>query len=149
MPRSPQDDRQDAVPAADRRGEAPVYRSARVQQKRRNPLKALVPALILGAFGVVIARQELPGFADWWARTFTPGEWHSRDTCRRAVLAELGGGRYPRLLDGGELHRTRDGPSVTRMRFAVLGDAGEERVVVYNCYLDPEGRVFKLARTPE
>lgn len=148
MRRDTHDDRQDALPA-DRRGEAPAYRSARAPGRRRNPARVLVPVLILATFATVVARQEVPAFADWWARTFTPKAWHSRDTCRRAVLDELRGGRYARALGDGKLQQTQDGPSVTGMRFAVLDENGGERVVEYNCYLDADGRLFKLTRSGE
>lgn len=149
MRRNPPNDRQDVLPETDRRGEAPAYRTVHTQQRRRNPFRVLLPVVMFGTFAVVVARQEVPAFADWWARTFTPAEWHSRDTCRRAVLAELSGGQYARTLRDGKLQQTQDGPSVTGMTFAVLDEGGEEQVVEYNCYLDGEGRVFRLTRKPE
>lgn len=116
------------------------------QRRPRNRLKPLIPLLIMAAFAVFIAREEVPAVADWWERTFEPEQWQSKRVCRDAALAELGGGRYPRLLDGGDLHDTPDGPYISKMKFAVLGEDGREQTVEYACYLDPGGRVFKLVR---
>lgn len=144
-----QDNSRDTGLPGDRRGEAPVYASTRTRQRRHNPVKRLIPALILVAFGVLFARQQVPAFADWWERTFTPAVWQVKRTCRDAALADLEGDRYPRLLDSGELHETRDGPYITGMSFSALDSGGEARVIEYSCYLDSQGQVFRLNRKPE
>lgn len=103
----------------------------------------------MAAIGVLIAREQVPAFADWWERTFTPAVWQARHTCREAAQADLKGGRYARLLRGGELQQTVDGPILTQMTYSVLDDGGEEQVVEYSCYLDSQGRLFRLNRSPE
>ncbi len=100
----------------------------------------------MAAFAAFVARQEVPAVADRWERTFTPDQWHSKRVCRDAALAELGSGRYARLVAGGDLHETPDGPYVGRMKFAVLGENGREQTVEFACYLDSDGRVFRLVR---
>lgn len=147
--RTNEDDRRSAVSAAERRGEAPAYSAAGVRQRRRKPVKRLLPLLIMAAIGVLIAREQVPAFADWWERTFTPAVWQARHTCREAAQADLKGGRYARLLRGGELQQTVDGPILTQMTYSVLDDGGEEQVVEYSCYLDSQGRLFRLNRSPE
>ncbi len=106
----------------------------------------MIPLLIIAGFAVFIAYQEVPAFADLLERSFTPERWQTKQTCRNAALAELRGGQYARLLDGGELHSTQDGPSVTGMKFAVLGEDGREQTVEYNCYLDGSGQIVRLSR---
>ena len=144
-----QDDTQPPAGDYDPRGEAPSYPARRGPRRQRNPARKLVPALILVFFGVLFARQQVPAFAEWWERTFNPQEWQARDTCRQAAMAELRGGRYARLRDPGELHRTQDGPSITGMQFSALDVEGGERRVEYNCYLDAQGRLFRLDRVAE
>lgn len=100
----------------------------------------------MAGFGVFIAYKEVPAVADFLERSLTPERWQIKQTCRAAVLAELSSGQYARLLDGGELHQTQDGPYVSRMRFAVLGENGREQTVEYNCYLDGNGQLVKLSR---
>jgi hypothetical protein len=132
----------------DRRGEAPGYEATRAGRRRHNPAKRLIPVLIMLGIGVLFARQQVPAFADWWERTFTPAVWQAKHTCRQAALDALEDSRYARLLDAGELHETRDGPYVADMRFSVLDTGGETRVVGFTCYLDSQGRLFRLNRDP-
>lgn len=149
MHRRQNEDSREPAGNHDPRSEAPAYPAARGKPRRRNPARQLVPVLVLAGFGVLFARQEVPAFADWWERTFNPGDWQVRDTCRQAVLAELGSGRYARLREPGELHSTQDGPFVTAMRFRALDDEGRERSIEYNCYLDGQGRLARLNRVSE
>jgi hypothetical protein len=148
-PGNEQDDRHSAAVQGDPRGEARSYGAADRGRRRRHPAGRLVPLLIFAGIVVLIARQEIPAFADWWERTFAPAEWKAKRTCSEAAIADLKDGRYARRLTGGELHETRDGPYVTGMKFTVLDDSGEERVVEYSCYLDSQGRLFRLNRRPE
>jgi hypothetical protein len=147
--RNEQDDTEAPVTRSERRGEVPAYSAARPRSRRANPARRLIPVLILAVFGVFIARQQIPAFADWWERTFMTAAWQTKSTCRQAALADLKDGRYARLLHGGDLHETPDGPYLTQMRFAVLGSNGQEQVVEYNCYLDSQGRLYRLNRRPE
>jgi hypothetical protein len=116
------------------------------ERQPRFRLGPVVPFLIAAAFVVFIAHQEVPAVADFLERSFTPEQWQSKQTCREAALAELGAGQYARLLDGGEVHQTPDGPLVRDLRFAVLGEDDREQTVRYNCYLDANGEVFRLVR---
>jgi len=133
----------------DPRGEAPGYAATRTGRRRHNPVKRLIPVLIMLAIGVLFARQQVPAFSDWWERTFTPDVWQVKQTCSQAALDTLKDSHYARLLDVGELHKTGDGPYLEGMRFSVLDSGGDTRVVGFTCYLDSQGRLFKLNRDPE
>jgi hypothetical protein len=130
----------------DPRGEATSYTPVRSRKKRDRPLKRLIPFLILAGVGVLIARQEIPAVNDWWERTFSAEEWEIKDTCKQAVLEESSNRQYVRVLKGGEVHVTRDGPYIDGLKIVVLGEAGREEVMDYTCYLDNEGHLFKLTR---
>jgi hypothetical protein len=144
-----QEDRHTPVVDGERSGEAPPYTSARFRGKQRNPLKRLIPFAILAAFGVLIARQEIPAVSDWWQKTFAPDEWRARDTCRKAVLDDARERRYARMLASGKVHKTADGPYVDGLRIVVLGTTGAEETIGYTCYLDNDGQLFRLTRTSE
>ncbi len=144
-----QEDGQSPVPEKDRRGEAAPYTSARLREKRRNPMKRLIPFVIVAAFGVIIARQEIPAVDDWWQKTFAPEDWRAKDTCRQAVLDEAKGRRYKRIVTPGEVHRTADGPYVEGLRLVVLGETGADETIYYTCYLTNDGKLFRLTRTSE
>ncbi len=141
-------DSQPPVMERGRRADAPAGERRSGSRRGRRLPRVLALLMVLG-FGLVVARQEIPAVADWWARTFTPAEWGVRQTCRQAVQEELGDHRYLRLLRDGGLHHTQDGPYVTQMRFSVLGEEGGETTVTYQCYLDNNGRVFRLKRGSE
>lgn len=138
--------RPDPGSRAGRGDEGSAYREPPGAKRRRNLLKPMIPLLIMAGFGVFIAYKEVPAVADLLERTFTPERWQIKQACRNSALAELSSGQYARPLDGGELHQTQDGPYVSRMKFAVLGEDGRERTVEYNCYLDGSGQLVKLSR---
>jgi hypothetical protein len=98
--------------------------------------------------GVLIARQEIPAFNDWWEQTFSRATWQVRSSCRDAVFRDLAPHSYPRVLKAGDLHKTADGPFLEGVRVAVLKEEGGEAVVEYSCYLDNDGHLYKLERKP-
>lgn len=138
------DDSRARVPEADARGEAPVYTSARSRRKPRNPMRRVVPFLIMGGILLMIARHEVPAVDEWWERTFFAETWKVKDTCRQAVLEAARQRQYVRVLKAGKVHRTRDGPYVDGLKIVVLGNAGGEEVLQYTCYLDNDGQLFRL-----
>lgn len=134
---------------ADRRGEARTIPPGAPKAGRNKRFGALIPLLMFAAFAALIASQEIPAFANLLERVFQPAKWQTKTTCHDAALAELPANSYARLLDGGSLHRTADGPSVTGIRFTMLDQEGGERNVTYDCYLSTSGKLHRLTlRTP-
>ena len=128
----------------DPRGEALSHRSLRPQRRRRHPAARVLPFVIMAAIGLLIAREEVPAVGEWWERTFFAADWKAGNTCREAVLKDVGRGRYARVLRPGKVHRTQDGPYVDGLRVAVLDETGADKVVEYTCYLDNAGQLFRL-----
>ncbi len=147
-PRNRPRDSQPPVMEREPRSEEPAYGTPPAAGRGRR-LPRVLALVILVAFALIVARQEIPAVADWWARAFTPAEWGVRQTCRQAARADLRDRRYVRLLRAGKLHHTQDGPYVTRMTFSVLGEDGGRETVAYQCYLDNNGQVFRLERGSE
>jgi hypothetical protein len=125
-------------------GQRPVY--GRQQRERRSPLRKIVPVLFIAAIALLIARQEIPAVHDWWEMTFSPDSWRAQNSCRQAVIDDSGKGRYLRVLEPGDVHNTMDGPYVDNLLVVELGANGVEERVAYTCYLDKQGRLFRLNR---
>ena len=53
------------------------------------------------------------------------------------------------MLEPGEVHDTMDGRYVDDLVVVELSENGFEERVVYTCYLDKQGRLFKLNRKPD
>jgi hypothetical protein len=136
--------RRQPAPETNRQSPAPAYGSARRGHKR--PLSKLVPFLVLAAIAALIARQEIPAVAEWWEKTFAAEEWTLKQTCRNAVMESDSDGRYLRLVEAGEVHRTADGPYVDNLEIVELSASGVEQKVEYTCYLDKRGELFRLNR---
>jgi len=118
----------------------------RQREQRRSPFKKLIPFLFIALIGILIAREEIPAVHDWWQKTFFPDDWRAQNTCRQAVIDDSGNGKYLRVLKPGEVHNTIDGPYVENLQVVELGANGVEEKVEYTCYLDQQGRLFKLNR---
>ena len=103
--RRPDDDSRARLPETDTRGEVPVYASARSRRNPRNPMRRVVPFLIMGAILLMIARHEVPAVDEWWERTFFAEAWKVKDTCRKAVLEAASQRQYVRVLKRSEEHR--------------------------------------------
>ncbi len=133
------DTRHERGSPANPRGEPRTVHTDASDNRRPNKLRPLIPILIFGAFAALIASQEVPAFVDWLERVFQPVQWQTKASCRDAVLENLPAGSYARLQDGGSLDQTSDGPSVIGIRFAILAQDGEEKIVSHDCYLDADG----------
>ena len=120
----------------------------RRQRETHSPFKKYIPLLFIAVIGILIARQEIPAFRDWWQMTFSPDSWSAQNTCRQAVIDNSGRGKYLRVLEPGEVHDTSDGPYVEGLVVMELGANGFEQRVEYTCYLDKQGSIFKLNRKP-
>ncbi|TVP82466.1 MAG: hypothetical protein EA346_02485 [Thioalkalivibrio sp.] len=138
------DTRNERRSPANPRGEARTPHTDASDSRRPNKIKPLIPILIFGGFATLIASQEVPAFADWLERVFQPAQWQTKASCRDAVLEDIPAGSYARLQDGGSLNQTPDGPSVMGIRFAMLGQDGEEQIVTYDCYLAADGQLHRL-----
>ena len=118
----------------------------RQQRERRNLAKKIIPFLFIALIVILIARQEIPAVHDWWQMTFSPDSWSAQNTCRQAIIDNPGSGKYLRVLKPGEVHDTADGLYVDDLLVAELAANGFEERVAYTCYLDQQGRLFKLNR---
>jgi hypothetical protein len=119
----------------------------RQQRERRSPFRKIIPVLFIAIVGVLIAREEIPAVHDWWQKTFSPDSWRAQNTCRQAVIDDSGNGKYLRVLNPGKVHTTIDGPYVEKLLVVELGANGVEDRVEYTCYLDRQGKLFKLNRS--
>lgn len=120
----------------------------RRQRARHRPLRKIVPFLFIAVIGALIAREEIPAVHDWWQKTFSPDSWRAQKSCRQALIDNSGNGKYQRLLEPGQVHTTQDGRYVENLLVVELGADGVEEKVEYTCYLDKQGRLFKLNRRP-
>ena len=125
-------------------GQRSVY--GRQQRDRHSPFRKIIPFLFIAIIGMLIAREEIPAVHDWWQKTFSPDSWMAQNTCRQAVIDASGNGKYLRVLKPGEVHSTIDGLYVENLLVVELGSTGGEEKVEYTCYLDKQGKLFKLNR---
>jgi len=116
------------------------------RQRRGNNFRKLIPLLFITAFGVLIAYQEIPAFADWWERTFFFQTWQVKNTCQQAAIEESSNPDFARVLKPGKVHRTGNGAYIDRLVLGEMGKEGVEQKVEYTCYLDSAGVVVKLNR---
>jgi hypothetical protein len=121
---------------------------ARRQRERHSPFRKIIPFLFIAIIGVLIAREEIPAVHVWWQKTFSPDSWRAQDACRQAVIDDSGNGKYLRVLKPGKVHTTMDGPYVEKLLVVELGANAVEERVEYTCYLDRQGKLFKLNRRP-
>ena len=119
---------------------------ARQREQRHSPFRKIIPFLFIAVIGVLIAREEIPAVHDWWQKTFFPDSWRAQNSCRLAVIDDSGNGKYLRVLEPGQVHNTLDGPYVENLLLVELGANGVEERVEYTCYLDRQGKLFKLNR---
>ena len=122
------------------------YGYGRQREQRRSPFRKIIPFLFIAIIGMLIAREEIPAVHDWWQKTFSPDSWMAQNTCRQAVIDASGNGKYLRVLKPGDVHSTIDGPYVENLLVVELGTTGGEEKVEYTCYLDKQGKLFKLNR---
>jgi len=120
---------------------------ARQREQRRSPFRKLIPVLFIAVIGLLIAREEIPAVHEWWQQTFSPDSWKAQNTCRQAVIDDSGNGKYLRVLEPGEVHETMDGPYVENLLVVELGANGVEEKIEYTCYLNKQGKLFKLSRS--
>ena len=131
---------------SDEQGEGRL-RTAPYRRTQRNKLTGqLIPFVVLAIFGVIIAQQEVPAFAQWWEKLVAPREWQAKQQCQQAALARASRPAFARVVKPGRVHRTEDGLYVERVVLGEMSDAGAEQSVEYSCYLDSAGNLVKLNR---
>jgi hypothetical protein len=116
------------------------------RQRRDSNLRKLIPLLLIGAFGVLVAHEEIPAFAEWWEKTFSPDIWEVKNTCQQAALKQSNNPNYARILKPGKVHKTENGTYVDHLVLGEMGQDGAEQKVEYTCYLDSGGVLVKLNR---
>jgi len=131
---------------SDRTGDQ-SYGSGRRREQRHSRFRKIIPLLFFAVIGFLIAREEVPAVHDWWQQTFSPDSWTAQNTCRQAVIDDSGNGKYQRMLKPGQVYETMDGPYVENLVVVELGANGVEEKIEYNCYLDKQGKLFKLSRS--
>jgi len=109
-------------------------------------MRKLIPVLILGAFALVIAHQEIPAFADWWESALFPEAWQVKNTCQQAAIKQSDNPDYARILKSGKVHNTEKGTYIDRLVLGEMDKGGVEQKIEYTCYLDSAGVLVKLNR---
>ena len=122
----------------------PAY--IREGRRRRKTARRIIPFLILLVFGFVIAREEIPLVYEWSEKTFRPAVWSAKKTCQQAALGQAENRQYVRILKPGRLHKTQDGQYIDRLVLGEMGASGAEEMIEYSCYLDAQGKLYKLNR---
>ena len=128
------------------RAENPL-RTAPYRRKRSSRLPGkLIPLLFLVVFGVIIAHNEIPAFADWWEKLLTPRDWEAKQQCQKAALSGASNPAFARIIKPGQVHTTSEGVYVDRLVVGEMGAGGAEQAVEYSCYLDSAGKLVQLNR---
>ncbi|HFD79509.1 MAG TPA: hypothetical protein ENK05_03805 [Gammaproteobacteria bacterium] len=117
--------------------------AARRERRKRN---RFIPFLILAAFALFIASQEVPMVRDTIQRIVAPDRWAAARTCRREALAKAGNPDFARIVDPGELHPTRNGFFVEGIRVGEMAEQGGEAQFVVDCYTDAAGALVRATR---
>ena len=124
--------------------ESPL-RTAPYRRKRSSARSGkLIPLLFLVVFGVIIAHNEIPAFADWWERLLTRQDWEAKQQCQQAALSAAVNPAFARIIKPGEVHRTSEGAYVDKLVLGEMGAEGAEQAVEYSCYLDSAGKLVQL-----
>jgi hypothetical protein len=127
--------------------EKPLLRSGQTRRQHRPRFfRKLVPLLIMSFVGLLIAKNEVPAVNTWWEKTFTPELWSAKQTCQQAAIADSINPGFARVLEPGLVHETADGRYIERLVIGEMGENGTETTAEYSCYLDGEGRLFRLNR---
>jgi len=116
------------------------------RQKRGGNMRKLIPVVLIGAFGLLIAYKEIPAFAEWWDQAFFPRIWQAQNTCQQAAIKQSNKPDYVRVLKPGKVHKTENGAYVDRLVLGEMDQDGAEQKVEYTCYLDSAGVLVKLNR---
>lgn len=114
------------------------------EHKRR--MQRIIPLLIFGAVGLLIAKEEIPAVDNWISRLLDADAWNAGEACRRAALADMGQTGYVRATEDGEVERTQAGFYVGGIEYATLQSSGEELRISYSCNVSKAGEVVALNR---
>jgi hypothetical protein len=127
--------------------ESPLRTAPYRRGKRSSSLPGkLIPLLFLLVFGVIIAHNEIPAFAQWWERLVAPQDWEAKQQCQVAALSGASNPAFARIIKPGQVHRTSEGVYVDKLVLGEMGEEGAEQAVEYSCYLDSAGNLVQLNR---
>jgi len=116
------------------------------EREHRRRMQRIIPLLIFGAVGLLIAKEEIPAVDSWISRLLDADAWNAGEACRKAALADLGQTGYVRATEAGDVEKTHAGYYVGGIEFATLQSAGEEVLVRYSCNVSQAGEVVALNR---
>lgn len=113
---------------------------------RRKLINRLIPIVMIGFMAIVVLRQEIPAFNDFFLSNSDPQGFAAIKACRDAALENATVEQYKRLIRHGESHLTADGYFVDKIVLGQLGaDGGESRVAV-TCHVDTAGVLVDITR---
>ncbi len=134
------------------RKEKETFRSVRSESAQRREREyrrrrqRVIPLLIFGAVGLLIAKEELPVVDSWISRMLDADAWNAGEACRKAALAALAQVGYARLLDSGKVEKTSAGYYVGGVEYVYLQPTGEDQYYLYSCNVSQAGEVVALNR---
>lgn len=109
-------------------------------------MQRIVPLLIFGAVGLLIAKEEIPAVDSWISRLLDADAWNAGEACRRAALADMGQTDFARSTEAGDVEKTHAGYYVGGIEFATLQPSGGEVRYRYSCNVSQTGEVVALNR---
>ena len=109
-------------------------------------MQRLIPLLIFGAIGLLIAKEEIPAVDSWISRLLDADAWNAGEVCRKAALADMEQTGYVRPTEEGDVEKTDAGYYVGGIEYATLKSSGEEVRIRYSCNVSRAGEVVALNR---
>lgn len=126
----------------------PPSSSQRRRSGRNRSLHRLIPALVLIAAAILIAKREWPAFDDWTESLIAPERAAALRACRQRALESSTTPSYARMLARGEAVPTQEGFYIKGVVIGEMGDDGTEVRVALSCYADAQGRLISATRVP-
>jgi hypothetical protein len=116
------------------------------EREHRRRMQRLIPMLIIGAIGLLIAKEEIPAVDSWISRLLDADAWNAGEVCRKAALADMEQTGYVRSTEEGDVEKTHAGYYVGGIEYATLKSSGEEVRIRYSCNVSLAGEVVALNR---
>lgn len=116
------------------------------EREHRRRMQRVIPLLIFGAVGLLIAKEEIPAVDNWINRLLDADAWNAGEACRKAALADLEQTGYVRSTEAGDVEKTHAGYYVGGIEFETLQSSGEEVRIHYSCNVSQTGEVVALNR---
>jgi len=118
----------------------------RREREHRRRMQRIIPLLIFGAVGLLIAKEEIPAVDSWISRLLDADAWNAGEVCRKAALVDMGQTGYVRSTETGDVEKTQAGYYVGEIEFATLQPSGKELRIRYSCNVSQTGEVVALNR---